>query len=121
MPDNRLKHLKNLIALSLADGRMDSTELHWLQEKAMLNGLTPDELSALVQQPELAALQLPIEQEEKENFLSELIYTMLLDGEIHEKEYQICLQMAHELELEAKDLDRIVGTTRELWRLQNAL
>ena len=110
-------HIKNLIALALADGTIDELEFDMLQDKAEEIGITPVELDLMIASQEGVEFKMPDDPAEKEAYLSEFVYMMMIDGNIHPDEYDICLKFANELQLLPSDLDKIIQLSKQLWEL----
>lgn len=113
------EHIKNLIAIALADGVIDEMEMDVLQDKAEEIGIDPVELDLLIVQADDIDFAIPDDPAEKEAFLSEFVYMMMVDGDIHPEEYDLCLKFAGELQLKEAELDKIIELSKQLWELEN--
>ena len=106
----------SMLQLSLIDGRMDEKERELLEASAQEWNLNLNKLQKLHDQGYQAHFE-PESFAEKEDALAEFVMLMLIDGEIHPREYELCASFAHLLSLSNKDLDHIIQLTRNLWTL----
>ncbi len=109
-------HIKNLVAIALADGVIDEMEFEILQDKAEDIGITAAELDMLIAAQEDIPFTIPNDPAEQEAYLSEFVFMMMIDGNIHPDEYDLCLKFAQELNLRASELDRIIELSKQLWK-----
>lgn len=112
----KFEHFHNLIAVAYADGYLDQSEIDFLLEKAEEIGLPLNKVNQLMDKAENLEFIIPLNTEESENQLADAVFMMMIDGEIHDKEYNICLQMAERLGLSKSYLDHVVELTKKLWK-----
>jgi len=111
-----LEHFANLVAVAYSDGYLDDQERDFLAERAQEYGLNKEEVDSLVSKAEELKFIVPLNQEEKEDQLSDVVYMAMIDGNVHEKEYELCLSIAQKLDFTRKDLDYVIDLTRKLWK-----
>ena len=109
------EHFANLIIVAYADGKLTEEELDFLAQRAVDYGLEDDEIRQMLDNIEQLKFQIPLNNEEKEEQLTNAIYMSLIDGELAEREYQICLNLAKRLGLDKKYLDNLIELVKELW------
>ncbi len=112
----KFEHFHNLIAVAHADGYLDQSEIDFLLEKAEEIGLPLDKVNELMDKTDDLEFIIPLNTEDSENQLADAVFMMMIDGEINEKEYNICLQMAERLGLSRSYLDHVVELTKKLWK-----
>ena len=112
----KLEHFANLVAVAFSDGYLEEHEKEFLQERALDYGLPEDEVKKLFDMAAELVFVVPQNDEEKEEQLSDAVYMAMIDGEVHEKEYELCLTIAEKLDFRKKDLDYVIDLTRKLWK-----
>ena len=112
----KLEHFANLVAVAFSDGYLDDHEKEFLKERALNYGLPEDEVKKLFDMAADLVFIVPQNDEEKEEQLSDAVYMAMIDGEVHEKEYELCLTIAEKLDFRKKDLDYVIDLTRKLWK-----
>lgn len=111
-----LDHFRNLVAMAAADGNMDENEKEFLLEKAEEFGIHATEVNAIIDNPSEHYFVVPEDQGDKEEQLCDAVYIAMIDGEIHEKEYNFCVKFANRLGLSAKDVDEIITLSKKLMK-----
>lgn len=111
----KIEHFKNLVAVAAADGFLDDNEMEFLTEKAEEIGMSKDEVTQIIEQKEKLQFMVPMNMVDREDQLADIVYMSMIDGEIHENEYQLCLNIAERLGLTKQDLDEAVDLTKRLW------
>ncbi len=110
----KIEHFENLVAMAAADGHMDDDEKEFLAEKAEEFGLNPEEIKEILNNPHELTFKVPTTQDEKEEQLSDAVFMAMIDGEIHEKEYAMCINFANKLGLSNTDVDEIIALAKRL-------
>lgn len=111
----KVEHFKNLVAVAAADGFLDDNEMEFLTEKAEEIGMSREEVEGIMSQKEKLQFMVPMNMVDREDQLADIVYMSMIDGEIHENEYQLCLNIAERLGLTKEDLDEAVNLTKRLW------
>ena len=110
-----LKHFKNLIIVAFADGILDEFEKQFLCDKAEDFEIPKADAMSLIENVEKLTFTLPETEEDREDELAEVVSMALIDGELHPKEYDLCLSFAKRLELNQDDLDMAIKLSHNLW------
>ena len=110
------EHFSNLVAVAYSDEILNEDEKLFLEERAIDYGLTKDEVQSIISQADKLKFMVPLNSEEKEEQLADIVYMTMIDGEVHEKEYELCLTIAKRLDFKQKDLDHIIELTKKLWK-----
>ena len=111
----RIEHFKNLVAVAYADGYLDEDEEDFLYDKADDIGLPYEEVEAIIKEADKLQFMVPMNMQDREDQLADIVYMSMIDGELHDKEYELCLSIAHKLGFEQKDLDEAIELTKKLW------
>ncbi len=90
-------HIKNLIVLACADGRILDSELGIIAQKAIDSGISLDELESWLNNAHELVLDIPKVEEEREKHLIDMINLGLADGRFCQSEYDLCKMMVEKL------------------------
>ncbi len=112
----KLEHFANLVAVAYSDGYLEKHEKQFLSERAEEYGLPANEVKKLFDMAAELKFVVPQNDEEKEEQLSDAVYMAMIDGTVHEKEYDLCLKIAQKLDFRKKDLDYVIELTKKLWK-----
>lgn len=112
------EHFANLVAIAYADNLLSDEEKTFLSERAEDYGLDKAEVENLINKADELKFIVPLNQEEKEDQLTDIVYMAMIDGEVHEKEYNLCLHIAQKLDYTKEELDKVIELTRKLWKVQ---
>ena len=110
----KLEHFANLVAIALADGFLSDTEMELLKTRASEYGLEQSDVDNIFAQKDHLEFLIPLNDEECEEQLSEAVLMSLIDGEIQEKEYQLCLKIAEKLGFDEKFLNYTIDLSKKL-------
>ena len=111
----KIGHFANLVAVAYSDGYLDAEEKSFLAERAEEYGIDKDEAQKMLDKAEELKFIVPLNMEEKEDQLADIVYMAMIDGQVHEKEYELCLSIAQKLDFVQKDLDYVIELTHKLW------
>lgn len=108
------EHIKLLLSIANADSAITNEEKQFITSKASEFNIqlpvnyetTFSDLSNVKQ----------FSHQEAENFLSDMVYLMMVDGAIHKQEYLICSKIAELLGLNNTYLDHIILLVEKLWK-----
>lgn len=109
------EHFQNLVAVAYADGNFFEDEMHFLAEKAVEFGLDNDIVEATIKRAPELEFEVPLNDVDREDQLSDVVFMSMVDGNVAEKEYNLCLKIAEKLDFTKRDLDEIIELTAELW------
>jgi uncharacterized tellurite resistance protein B-like protein len=113
----KLEHFQNLVSVAFADGHMEDVEKEFLEERAEELGLPSMEVSRIMSNVNNLEFIVPDNLEDREEQLGDVVFMSMIDGDIEQKEYALCLNIAERLELKKSDLDEVIALTRRLWKL----
>ena len=115
MEESKLLHLKNLIIIALADGKLDPLEKEFIIEKASILGIDEKELDALFSEALEFKNKLFEIEISKEEQLADAVLMAVLDGYIHENEQKILIELAEVLGFSKEYVDDIIKKSFDLW------
>lgn len=111
----KLEHFQNLVAVAFADGVLDEEEENFLYDKADEFDVPQEEVERCIANAEALTFIVPANMEEREDQLADIVFMAMIDGDLHEKEYALCLSIAQRLGLTKEDLDQAIELTKKLW------
>ncbi len=106
-------HLKNVVALANADGRLEESEMALIRKAATTAGVTQEELDALLAHADEIHLTVSGSVTQRIEQFYDLILMMLVDGEIEVHESQMCLDVAAILGFEDSMVKSLIGDVIE--------
>lgn len=105
--------LKNLLELALADGQFDDIEAEYLLSLAQRFNISENELKKLKANVDSVEYKPPVNDREKFDHLHQLVRMMLMDGEIHDREMEICKVLSVRLGLKPELVDDFIKVIGE--------
>jgi uncharacterized tellurite resistance protein B-like protein len=87
-------HIKNLIEMAAADGRLHESEKELLKTLARRYGISESHLSEIQNNPNKVELKVPKNERKKFQQLYDLIYMMGIDNHIHNNEADLAKTLA---------------------------
>ena len=117
-----LSHIKVLLALALADGKIDKAELAAIAAVCQREHISESELKRCLENPDSIEFEQPKDHETKVKYLRDMVCIMMADGDIDKNEFVLCkltaetLGFRHEV-IDAMILDIISDLKRELDKL----
>lgn len=116
MKDVKIEHFRNLVAVAFADGHMEDSEKEFLEERAEELGLPAAEVNSIIKDAHNLEFRVPDDMDEREEQLSDVVFMSMVDGDIEQKEYDLCLNIAERLGLRKADLDEVIALVKRLWK-----
>lgn len=104
-----LSHIRNLVALSYADGKFSDEERQYVANVANEAGLTAEEMKQIIDDPESIRFIMPANEIEKIEHLYDLILLMMIDGDLNENEIIFCRAMAIKMKIPYQVVDEMVA------------
>jgi uncharacterized tellurite resistance protein B-like protein len=92
----------------MADGQFDDIEAEYLLSLAQRFNISENELKKLKENIDQIEYKPPVNDREKFDHLHQLVRMMMMDGEIHDREMEICKVLADRLGLKAELVDDFV-------------
>jgi uncharacterized tellurite resistance protein B-like protein len=113
----KLEHFSNLVSVAYADGHFEVEEKEFLEDRATELGLPAEDVARIMKNPESLDFIIPDTIDDREEQLADVVFMSMVDGDIEQKEYDLCLNIAERLELKKSDLDEVIALTRRLWKI----
>lgn len=104
-----MSHVRNLVALSYADGKFSDEERQYVANVAAEAGMTADEMKQIVNDPEGVRFEMPSNDIERIEQLYDLILLMMIDGDLNENEMIFCRAMAIKMKMPYQVVDEMVA------------
>ncbi len=105
-----LDHLKNLVIMAAADGKLSEQEIALLVDRCAALGLAEEDLEKAIDfaLSGSAKLRFPVDRTEQNSMLSDLIRMMAADGKLSEVEKRLFALAAAKMGIEKTDLDTLI-------------
>ena len=113
----KLEHFVNLVAIAAADGYLDAREREFLSERAEENGMKAEEFDSIINDADKLQFVVPLNQEDCEDQLNDAIFMSIVDGEISDQEYSLCLSLAARLGVEQDEVDEVINNVKQIWSM----
>lgn len=114
MEDKRLGQVKNLIMLALADGKATESELALIASIASREELTQEQLDHLIEHPDTVHIELPENDEQKLQYIQDMVALMMIDGDLDDNELAMCKIYAIMLGYESSIVEKMVLDIAEM-------
>ena len=105
----RRSHVKNLVTIAMADGRLDQEEWDLLMRIARHLGMEEEEIKNIKNGFEKTDFVPPKKYEDKVQQVRDLVAIMMIDGEINEKELELCKKAAVRLKIPPELVDEMIS------------
>jgi len=105
---------QNLFMMALADGQITEEEQQLLLEIAQHLGIQQSDIDRLLDHREELDLIIPLSEEDQYFSLKNLVYMMVVDGNIDPKEYALCQAFAEQIGKDVKDIEAIISEYQQI-------
>lgn len=105
----RLEHFRNLVSLSVADGKIEESERVALSKIAYDRGIPLDRLNVMLTKANEYTCLIPQNQHDREKQLLEMIDLALVDGDFAPAELELIKTVSEKLGFTQFELDMIIG------------
>lgn len=108
----RQRHLRNLVVMALADGSIGQREVDMVAQRCVELGLGQSELESALSfgLGDDAALELPADEEQRDELLRDLIRMMAADGYLDESEKRLFALAAAKMEITGDRLQNLLSS-----------
>lgn len=103
-----LSHLKNLVAVAFADGRLEENEMAAIATVMSREGLSKSDFERCIKNPKGIQFTPPDSYEKKVQYLIDMVVLMMCDGHIDELEMLVCKRTAIALGFKHEVIDSIL-------------
>ncbi len=107
--DKNRSHLKNLMAIAMADGHLAEEERHVLISVAHRMGMSDEEVQFVQENPDSVKFTPPKEYDEKMEQIYDFISLMSVDSDIDPSEIEVCRKLALHLDLAPRIVDDLLN------------
>ena len=90
-------HLNILVQLAKVDGVVVQDEIDLIKQIGQANGMSSDEISQCFDDPELVENLDKLSDDEKYEFIYNIVQLMKIDGRLYKEELKFCAKMASKL------------------------
>lgn len=104
----RKSHFKNLLAVAMADGHLDNIEFEYIMQLANQCYMSREEVQRVIDFPEAINFHAPKTNRERFDQMYDLVTVMLVDGNIDDREIQLCKIFAMRLGFKPAIVDKLV-------------
>ena len=101
----RLSHVKTLLALAYADGKLEKNEITAIATFAARENVDVEEVQKMLDGKDKVNFIPPQSEEDKVQYLYDLVLLMIADGNINEKEYALCKAVADQFGYREEAID----------------
>jgi hypothetical protein len=101
-----------LIEMVTIDNRIDPIEKKFLADIARQLGLLPDDIAAIIKNPEKFALKPPASEEDRMRILYYLLFMMRVDGKIPQEEEKLCYKAGLKLGFNEQLTGDLIGVMK---------
>lgn len=106
----KLSHLKALVAVAFADGKLEEREMAALAAVMAREGLKPDDFERCVNNPKSISFLPPKTTEQKIDYLRDMVLLMMCDGDVDKRELAVCKATAIALGFKHEVIDLMIMT-----------
>jgi uncharacterized tellurite resistance protein B-like protein len=105
-----IEHFRNLVSLSVADGKIEETERVALAKIAYERGIPMDRMNVMMKHASEYIFLIPQNMIDREKQLTEMIEFANVDGEFAKAEYDLITQVAEKLGFTQDELAQFIKT-----------
>ncbi|TWT93331.1 TerB family tellurite resistance protein [Stieleria varia] len=109
----RQRQLRNLVVMALADGSIGEREVNLVAERCHELGLGESDLQKAMEfgLGDDAALELPVNVDERNELMQDLIRMMAADGHLDESEKRLFALAAVKMNISTAELEQLIDAT----------
>jgi len=104
----KLEHFRNLVSLSIADGKIEEIERVALSKIAYEQGIPLDRLNVMLQRAGEYVYLIPQNQQEREKQLEQMLELAHIDGEFAKAERELISMVGEKLGFTQAELDNLI-------------
>jgi uncharacterized tellurite resistance protein B-like protein len=100
---------QNLLLVAIADRYLEESESNFLVQIGQQLGLTEEDVAHLADKHQDLTFIVPATLQERLKQLDAVVQMMLADGQIHQKEYNLCLEFAKQIGIDQEALAELIA------------
>ena len=104
----KLSHLKNLMAVAFADGKLEKNEMAAIATVMARDGLTESDLKRCIEKPEGIKFLPPKTDSQRVAYLKDMVLLMMCDGDVDDREIALCKVTAIALGFKHEVIDALI-------------
>lgn len=109
-----IEYFRDLVALAMADGILKDEEKEFFADKAKEFGLSIDKIEEMFTANDDAINYSNTIEIDENDFITDLVAMTMVDGEIHQNEYELCLKLAERKGFTKNDIDITINQLKNL-------
>lgn len=114
-----IEYFRALVAVAMVDGKLTDEEEEFFHIKAEELGFQISSLQEMYSIDIDSLLISNTVNTDDVDYLSDIVAMAMIDGEIHEKEYELCVNLAQRKGFTRKDVDSTIQQLKEFISEQN--
>lgn len=104
----KLSHIKALVALAMADGKLEKSEMAAIASVCSREGVSENEIKKILENPDSVDFVPPTSDGKKLQYLRDMCLLMMVDGDMDKNEILVCKLTAEALGYRHELIDKIV-------------
>ncbi|MBR7029367.1 MAG: hypothetical protein IKI05_08220 [Bacteroidaceae bacterium] len=104
----KLSHIKALVALAMADGKLEKEEAAAIAAVCSREGIAENEIKKILKNPESVDFVIPTSNGKKLQYLKDMCALMMIDGNIDKNEIAVCKLTAEAMGFRHEVIDAMV-------------
>lgn len=106
----KLEHFRNLVSLSVADGKIEDVERVALSKIAFERNIPLDRLNVMLTKANEYTYLIPQNHSDRERQMDEMLSLALIDGELAKAELELIQMVGEKLGFTSEQLDAIIAS-----------
>ena len=109
-----LSHIRDLLALAICDGSLDTEEQELIQEIAVLEGVSKDELEEITINPGIVTYVPPVSDSEKISQLYNMVHLIMVNHNVSLNEMTLCKVFASKIGFKPHQCSILINSLKGL-------
>ncbi len=113
------EYFNALVAMAMADGLLKDEEIEFFTIKAQELGFPITNIHDMINLKPDALLDSSTIKIDEVDFITDIVAMAMIDGVVHQKEYELCLRLANKKGYSKSDIDNTIKLLNEFINEQN--
>ena len=109
-----LEYFRALVAIAMADGILLPEEKQFFESKAIEFGFAANSIDKMLNSPIEDLKTKTTHNIDQIDFVTDIVAMAMVDGEIHDTEYKVCLEFAKRVNLDKSEIDDTIKLLKGL-------
>ncbi len=109
-----VEYFRALMAVAMADGKLKKAEIDFFRSKANELGFPINSVQEMLSTELEDINKMALFEIDEIDFISDIVAMAMIDGEIHEKEYELCINLAKRKGHTQQEVDDTIKWLNEL-------